>query len=108
MNVSMQDTFNLGWKLGLVCKKIVRREVLATYESERRLIAKQLIALDTKFSRLFSGRTANEIANAEGVTVEEFNRAVQLTRMVGFPFALPNKYMLPLLSPQKSDSSPPL
>lgn len=30
----MQDTYNLGWKIGLVCKKILRREILSTYELE--------------------------------------------------------------------------
>ncbi|KAI9147756.1 Polynucleotide 5'-hydroxyl-kinase GRC3 [Paramyrothecium foliicola] len=46
MNVSMQDTYNLGWKLGLVCKKILQRKVLTTYEWERKQIAKELIAFD--------------------------------------------------------------
>ncbi|PHH59588.1 hypothetical protein CDD81_2853 [Ophiocordyceps australis] len=53
MNTSMQDTYNLGWKLGLVCKKMLQRSVLSTYELERRQVAQQLIAFDQKFSRLF-------------------------------------------------------
>lgn len=58
MNTSMQDTYNLGWKLGLVCKGVLRREVLATYEPERQQVARQLIDFDGEFAKLFSGRPA--------------------------------------------------
>jgi phenol 2-monooxygenase (NADPH) len=82
MNVSMQDTYNLGWKLGLVCKKLLQRKVLSTYESERKMIAKQLIAFDHKFSRLFSGRPAKDILDETGVSMEEFTNAFKLSHMV--------------------------
>lgn len=82
MNVSMQDTYNLGWKLGLVCNKILKREVLSTYELERKQIAKQLIAFDHKFSRLFSGRPAKNIMDETGVSMEEFTRAFRMSHMV--------------------------
>ncbi|KAI0517065.1 FAD binding domain-containing protein [Xylaria bambusicola] len=82
MNVSMQDTYNLGWKLGLVCKKILRREVLSTYEFERKQIAKELIAFDHKFSRLFSGRPAKDIMDETGVSMEEFSNAFNMSHMV--------------------------
>ncbi|PNP44568.1 hypothetical protein TGAMA5MH_03698 [Trichoderma gamsii] len=76
MNVSMGDTYNLGWKLGLVCKKLLRPEVLDTYELERRQIARQLIAFDHKFSRLFSGRPATD-DSSEGSSMSEFQKAFQ-------------------------------
>ena len=82
MNVSMQDTYNLGWKLGLVCKKLLQRQVLSTYEFERKMIAKQLIAFDHKFSRLFSGRPAKDILDETGVSMEEFTNAFRLSHMV--------------------------
>lgn len=82
MNVSMQDTYNLGWKIGLVCKKIVRREILSTYELERKQIAKELIAFDHKFSRLFSGRPARDVMDETGVSMEEFNKAFNMSHMV--------------------------
>ncbi|PYS03203.1 MAG: pentachlorophenol monooxygenase, partial [Acidobacteria bacterium] len=39
MNCCMQDAFNLGWKLALVLKGYTRRELLDTYEAERRPVA---------------------------------------------------------------------
>lgn len=72
MNVSMQDTYNLGWKVALVAKGVARREILGTYESERREVARQLIDFDHRFSRLFSGRPAKDILDAEGVSMEVF------------------------------------
>jgi len=82
MNVSMQDTYNLGWKLGLVCKRLLQRRVLSTYEFERKMIAKQLIAFDHKFSRLFSGRPAKDILDETGVSMEEFTKAFRMSHMV--------------------------
>ncbi|KAI1296003.1 FAD binding domain-containing protein [Xylaria venustula] len=79
MNVSMQDTYNLGWKLGLVCKKILRCEILSTYEFERKQIAKELIAFDHKFSRLFSGRPAKDILDETAVSMEEFSNAFNMS-----------------------------
>jgi hypothetical protein len=75
MNVSMQDTYNLGWKIGLVVKGIAKPEILKTYQSERRRIAKDLIAFDHKFSRLFSGRPAKDVMDDEGVSMDEFKDA---------------------------------
>ncbi|KAI0842791.1 putative phenol 2-monooxygenase [Hypoxylon sp. FL0890] len=75
MNVSMQDTFNLGWKIALVAKGIAKRSILKTYQSERRQIAKDLIDFDHRFSRLFSGRPAKDIMDAEGVSMQEFKDA---------------------------------
>lgn len=84
----MQDTYNLGWKLGLVCNKILRRDVLSTYELERKQIADQLIAFDHKFSRLFSGRPAKDILDETGVSMEEFSKAFELSHMVSCTFPM--------------------
>ncbi|KAI4609287.1 hypothetical protein J4E80_008536 [Alternaria sp. BMP 0032] len=75
MNVSMQDGYNLGWKLGLVVKGIAHPSILKTYQSERRRIAQDLIAFDHKFSRLFSGRPAKDVMDEEGVSMDEFKNA---------------------------------
>ncbi|KAL7809441.1 family 16 glycoside hydrolase [Trichoderma gracile] len=75
MNVSMQDTFNLGWKIASVVKGHAKRCILKTYQSERRGIAQELIAFDHKFSRLFSGRPAKDVMDAEGISMEEFKAA---------------------------------
>ena len=94
MNVSMQDTFNLGWKLGLVCKKVLKRRVLSTYEFERKMIAKQLIAFDHKFSRLFSGRPAKDILDETGVSMEEFTKAFRMSHMASAQTSFPVFFLL--------------
>ncbi|KXG45467.1 Monooxygenase, FAD-binding [Penicillium griseofulvum] len=48
MNVSIQDTFNLGWKLASVIKGKATPNILHTYEAERRAVAMQLIAFDKR------------------------------------------------------------
>ncbi|OAA63797.1 FAD monooxygenase [Cordyceps fumosorosea ARSEF 2679] len=72
MNVSMQDTFNLGWKVASVLKGQASRSLLKAYESERRKVAQDLIAFDHKFSRLFSGRPAKDDTDTEGVRMADF------------------------------------
>lgn len=75
MNISMQDTFNLGWKIALVLKGIANPKILSTYAVERRQVAQDLIDFDHRFSRLFSGRPAKDVMDAEGVSMEEFKDA---------------------------------
>ncbi|KAF2181332.1 hypothetical protein K469DRAFT_671468 [Zopfia rhizophila CBS 207.26] len=75
MNVSMQDAFNLGWKLGLVLKGICQPSILRTYQSERRRVAQDLIDFDHKFSRLFSGKPAKDVLDESGVSMAEFKDA---------------------------------
>ena len=52
MNVSMQDGFNLGWKLGHVLTGTSPEELLSTYSEERQVIAKNLIDFDKEWSTL--------------------------------------------------------
>jgi hypothetical protein len=72
MNVSMQDAYNLGWKVASVIRKKAHPFILSTYESERRDIALQLIEFDRKFSRMFSGRPARDIVGEAGISMAEF------------------------------------
>jgi phenol 2-monooxygenase len=51
MNVSMQDTFNLGWKLAAVLQGRSPASLLHTYNHERHGIAEDLIALDKRWSK---------------------------------------------------------
>lgn len=76
MNVSMMDTYNLAWKVGHVVKGLAKPEILATYEDERRQIARDLIDFDYKFSRLFSGKPASE-DGTDGVSLKEFHRVFE-------------------------------
>ncbi|MGE3662457.1 MAG: FAD-dependent monooxygenase [Pseudonocardia sp.] len=51
MNVSMADTFNLGWKLVAVLHGRSPADLLHTYHHERHGIAEDLIAMDTRWSK---------------------------------------------------------
>ncbi len=54
MNVSMQDSFNLGWKLVQVLKGRSDPDLLHTYSAERWVEAKRLIETDHKWARIMS------------------------------------------------------
>jgi phenol 2-monooxygenase (NADPH) len=54
MNVSMQDAFNLGWKLVSVLQKRCQPSLLHTYSAERRAIAKELIDFDREWAALLA------------------------------------------------------
>lgn len=56
MNVSMQDGFNLGWKLGHVLDGRSPESLLSTYSAERHVIAKDLIEFDKEWSSLMAAR----------------------------------------------------
>jgi phenol 2-monooxygenase len=54
MNVSMQDSFNLGWKLASVLDGRARPELLRTYHVERHAIAQGLIDFDKAWSKIMA------------------------------------------------------
>ncbi|GHD42223.1 3-hydroxybenzoate 4-monooxygenase [Mycetocola manganoxydans] len=54
MNVSMQDGFNLGWKLAHVLEGRSPESLLSTYSAERQVVAKNLIDFDKEWSSLMA------------------------------------------------------
>ena len=65
MNVSMQDAFNLGWKLASVLRKRCAPHLLHTYSAERQAVAKELIDFDREWAEILAsvkggGQRANE------------------------------------------------
>jgi phenol 2-monooxygenase len=54
MNVSLQDGYNMGWKLAHVLKGLSPPSLLETYVLERQKVAIDLINFDRYFSKLFS------------------------------------------------------
>jgi len=54
MNVSIHDSYNLGWKLASVIRGHSTPQVLHTYSAERREVAKELIAFDRTLATMFS------------------------------------------------------
>ncbi|MFC8373487.1 FAD-dependent oxidoreductase [Streptomyces sp. NPDC057239] len=51
LNTSVQDAYNLGWKLGTVLGDGAEAALLDTYEEERRPIAAQMLGLSTSIHR---------------------------------------------------------
>ncbi len=75
MNVSMRDTFNLGWKLASVLLGRSNPQLLHTYSAERQAVAKELIDFDREWSRMISARPKGSEANdGEGIDPAEFQR----------------------------------
>lgn len=54
MNVSMQDGWNLAWKLGHVLEGRAPESLLATYSAERQVVAKNLIDFDKQWSTMMA------------------------------------------------------
>ena len=75
MNVSMQDGFNLGWKLAAVLQGRSAPSLLHTYSAERQAIAAELIDFDRAFAAMFSAapRRAGDAAD-QGIDPAEFQR----------------------------------
>ncbi|WP_369171933.1 FAD-dependent oxidoreductase [Streptomyces sp. R28] len=51
LNTSVQDAYNLGWKLGAVLRDGVDEALLDTYEEERRPVAADMLGLSTSVHR---------------------------------------------------------
>ena len=66
MNVSMGDTFNLGWKLISVLNGQSAPQLLHTYSAERQAVAQDLIAFDHRWARIISAPIEdNEVGSDE-------------------------------------------
>lgn len=56
MNMSMQDGFNVGWKIALAVAGTLKPEILDTYASERHPLAEMLLDFDRHWSPMFTDR----------------------------------------------------
>ena len=75
MNVSMQDAFNLGWKLASVLQGRCTPQILHTYSAERHAIAKELIDFDREWANMLSAPLkAVDDATSESVDPGEVQR----------------------------------
>jgi phenol 2-monooxygenase/3-hydroxybenzoate 4-monooxygenase len=71
MNFSMQDSFNLGWKLAGVLRGLYAPALLGTYSRERQVVAQELIDFDREWAAMFSDK-AKQGGNGEGVDPKAF------------------------------------
>ncbi|KAH7152883.1 FAD binding domain-containing protein [Dactylonectria macrodidyma] len=68
MNVSLQDGYNIGWKLAAVLRKKALPDILQTYVSERQKTATELVEFDRSWAKLFS----STYRQRHGITPEHF------------------------------------
>ncbi|MCW4115760.1 FAD-binding monooxygenase [Aurantimonas sp. MSK8Z-1] len=75
MNVSMRDSFNLGWKLAAVLRAQAGEHLLHTYSGERHAVAQELIDFDREWAKMFSAppKSSGE-TSGDGVDPAEFQR----------------------------------
>ena len=75
MNVSMQDGFNLGWKLASVLRGRCSPAVLRSYSDERQRVAKELIDFDREWAKMFSASPKDPSKpDSEGIDPAEFQK----------------------------------
>ncbi|KAL8992773.1 MAG: hypothetical protein Q9169_006854, partial [Polycauliona sp. 2 TL-2023] len=105
MNVSIQDTYNLGWKIAMVAKGLAKPTILKTYEEERRGFAQQLIAFDQKMSRLWSSRLQKDKGDQNGASATDFEKTFREQQLFSSGFGV--HYKPGLLTARSSSSSSP-
>src|SRR5271170_2889098 len=74
MNVSMQDGFNLGWKLASVLRKRCAPHLLHTYSAERQAVAKELIDFDREWAEVLSSASKSTAGGENGFDPAETQR----------------------------------
>lgn len=72
MNVSMGDTFNLGWKLISVLTGRAEPALLHTYSGERRAAAQGLVEFDHKWARVVGATAADDATDGLPRVAREF------------------------------------
>ena len=70
MNVSMQDAFNIGWKLAAVLQGRSPASLLHTYSAERQAVAKELIDFDREWAAMLSDRASKDPAAVQKYFVQ--------------------------------------
>ncbi len=81
MNVSMQDTFNLGWKLVHVLQGRADASLLRSYSKERLTEAKRLVETDHHWARIMSAPTtqAERDGSEEPRIIHHFKQNLEFT-----------------------------
>jgi phenol 2-monooxygenase len=69
MNMSMQDGFNLGWKVALAAAGTAKLEILKTYHPERHPLAEMLLEFDRNWVTVFTDEQSETDARANTMAV---------------------------------------
>ncbi len=79
MNVSMQDTFNLGWKLAHVLQGRSDASLLQSYSAERWAEAKRLVDTDHEWARIMSEPAGDLVEGEEPRFIRQFKANLNFT-----------------------------
>ncbi|WP_323037129.1 FAD-dependent monooxygenase [Pararhodobacter sp.] len=79
MNVSMGDTFNMGWKLISVLTGRSDPSLLHSYTAERRAAAKGLVEFDHEWARVVGEKVSREDADTRPRVAREFENNLPFT-----------------------------
>ena len=97
MNVSMQDAFNLGWKLATVLENRSDASLLHTYSAERHAVAQELIDFDKYWSAMIAQPIQDPAdPSGAGVTTQEMQREYE--RQGRYTAGLATRYSSSLLT----------
>ncbi|MCM1011721.1 MULTISPECIES: FAD-dependent monooxygenase [unclassified Brevibacterium] len=111
MNVSMQDAFNLGWKLSGTLLGRTAPAILRTYSQERQPVAQELIDFDRSWSQLMAQAPADpdhpERGGVDHATLQDhFVRAGRYTAGLGIEYP-PGPLIAGATSPTAARGYPP-
>ena len=83
MNTAFLDAQNLAWKIHHVESGFADRSILKSYESERKLIAENLLNFDSAYAKLFSQRqpSAGEVKHASKAAETEDSQDNEFVKM---------------------------
>lgn len=73
MNTAFLDALNLAWKIHAVEAGFADRQLLTTYEPERKSVAESLLAFDNKYAKLFSTKPSEDTVQAASEEKAEDN-----------------------------------
>jgi hypothetical protein len=95
MNTGLQDAMNLGWKLAAAVRGWAPPWLLDSYEAERHLVGRKVLALTDRFNQLVLGRSRARKA-AQGFLIRTIlrfppSRAAMLGRLTGIGIAYPRR-----------------
>ena len=79
MNVSLQDGYNIGWKLVHVLRNQCPPSLLETYVLERRKVAVDLIEFDREWAKMFSTKADDDNEESSRRFIKQFLKARRYT-----------------------------
>ncbi|KAK9798752.1 putative Phenol 2-monooxygenase [Seiridium cardinale] len=94
MNTAFLDALNLAWKIHAVEAGFADRNLLTTYEPERKSVAESLLAFDSKYAKLFSTKPSADTVQAasdekgqDNDFIKTFKESCEFTSGYGVAYA---------------------